>query len=97
MHSWRTILPGCGGFFIAIFLVPRFMVVHEINLADVARFEPEDHAPIRPDGYAPEPFQLALERMEPESRKIHMFRVGSAVQNGKDVFKLVHMIGLNTP
>src|SRR3990172_2494360 len=70
MHSWRTIRPGCGGFF--IFIACLLVVINQIDIPHVSVSKTKDDAPVRPNGHAPEAFQVALERMQSESREFHI-------------------------
>ena len=68
------------------------MVVGQINVARAAFFKAKDHTPVRPDGHAPEAFQAALEGAEPETGKIHVFRLSSTVEDGEDILDLLNVI-----
>jgi hypothetical protein len=71
------------------------MVVDQINVAGAAFFKAEDHASVRPDSYAPEALQSALEGVEPETGEIHVFRLSGTVEDGKDIIDLLDMIGMD--
>jgi hypothetical protein len=69
------------------------MVVDQINVAGVTLLEPEDHPPVRAESHAPEAFQAASERVEPETGKIHVFGLSGSVENGEDILRLLDVIG----
>src|SRR5271154_7200647 len=56
--------PGWGGFFMGI--AGLLMVIDQINIAGRVRlfFIPENQPPVSGHGQAPEPFQVAFERMQ---------------------------------
>ena len=66
------------------------MVVREINVASVAVFETEDHAPVRPNCNTPETFSVAFEPMQSEAWQIHVRGHTRAVQHGEDVLYLLN-------
>src|SRR3990172_5860418 len=94
MHSWRTILPGCGGFFMRMAQSPFcvLMVVDQINIVRVASLEAEDDAPVCPDRHAPEALEVAFEAVQSEAGQVHVFRPPGAVQHEKDVFEFLEQI-----
>ena len=51
-------------------------------------------APVRSNRDAPETFEPAFERVEPEAGKIHIRRNPCAAQNREDVFDLLDHVGL---
>ena len=69
------------------------MVVDQINVASVAFLKAEDYAPVRPDSHAPKAFQVAPERMDPETGEIHIFGLSGTVKDGEDIFDLLGVIG----
>jgi hypothetical protein len=72
------------------------MVVGQINVACAAFFKAKDHAPVRPDGHAPEASQTALEGVEPETGEIHVFRLSGTVENSEDILDPLNVIGMDT-
>src|SRR3990172_196642 len=72
------------------------MVVCQIHVAGVPVLETEDHAPVGADCYAPETPPVALERVQPEPRQVHVLRRAGPVQNGKNVPHLLHLIGADS-
>jgi hypothetical protein len=68
------------------------MVVNQINVTGAAFLEAEDHAPVRPDSHAPKTFQVALERVEPKAREIHVVGLSGTVEDGENVFDLLDVI-----
>jgi hypothetical protein len=77
----------------AIVSASDLMVVDQINVASVAFLKAEDHTPVRPDSHAPKAFQVALERVEPETGEIHVFGLSGTVKDGEDIFDLLDVIG----
>src|SRR6185437_5888237 len=64
MHSSRTKLPGCGGFFIGIVCLGS-VVIHIVNLRCVAIRELENDSPVGAHRDRPITFQVAVQRMQP--------------------------------
>jgi hypothetical protein len=48
------------------------VVVHIINVEGVTVSKPENHPPVCANRDRPEPFEFALERMQPETGHIHI-------------------------
>jgi hypothetical protein len=48
------------------------MVIDIINIERLALGEAENHTPVGTNRYRPKAFQLALERMQPEARQVHI-------------------------
>src|ERR1035441_3153870 len=84
---WRsTKPPGCGGFFIGMVQAPS-VVIDIINLQRVALHQAENHPPVGAHRHRPKAFELALERMQPAARPVHVRdRIGS-IQTGENVFR----------
>src|SRR5574337_1506710 len=94
MHSWRTILPGCGGFLIRMAHSPSYMlvVVDQFNIVRVAFLEAENDTPVCPDSHAPEALEVAFETMQPEAGQVHVLGPPGAVQHEEDVFKFLEQL-----
>src|ERR1035438_1015606 len=91
MHSCRTTTPGCGGFF----MVMGWFLSVVIDIIDLVRaaIEAEDHPPVGPDSHGPKAFPLAFERMQPESRHVHMSNGGSGMKRCQNIPQLGNMFG----
>jgi hypothetical protein len=72
------------------------VVVDQINIVGVAFLKAENDAPVCPDGNAPEIVTITLQAMQSEARQVHVLRPSSAVQNRKDVLRLLDLISPNT-
>jgi hypothetical protein len=70
------------------------MVIDQIDIPNMSIAKPKYHAPVRSNRDAPETFEPAFERVEPETGKIHIRRDPGAAQNGEDVFDLLDRIGM---
>ena len=68
------------------------MIIAIINVDHVAAREPEYHSPVRADRYRPKAFQIALERMQPKSRQVHITRRLRGLQPGKDISQFRHVL-----
>ena len=71
------------------------MIVFVINIGHVRTIELECDSPVATDRYSPCSFPFSLERVQPESRQVHILRArGSmqACQNQPDTFV---MLGLD--
>src|SRR5271157_1242009 len=71
MHCRSTTPPGWGGFFIGMSSLLS-VVIEIINVQHVAFAKAENHPPVGADRPRPKAFQLALERMQPEPRQVHI-------------------------
>ena len=72
------------------------MVVDEVNVESVAAFQTEGHAVVRPDSHGMKACKIAFERMKPETRQIHVLDTPGTVQNDKDIFDLLNVVGSNS-
>jgi hypothetical protein len=68
------------------------VVVNQINLAGLPTLKPEDHAPVRPHRHTPEVLPIALESVQPKSRKVHIRGSWRAVKDGEDVLDLLDVV-----
>jgi hypothetical protein len=59
------------------------MVVDQINIDGVASIEAKDDPPISRDGDRPEALQGALQRVQPQSREIHLSGHCCHIEAGK--------------
>src|SRR3989344_1664333 len=71
------------------------VIVDIVHLNDVAAFEPEDHAPITGYINGPEIPELSMQRMQSQSRRIHLFRSGCRCEQRQDQIQPLGMLGLN--
>ena len=65
-----------------------------IDIIDILRavVETEDHPPVSPNGHRPKAFQLAYERMQPESRQVDMGNGWGGVQRRQNIPQLANML-----
>src|SRR5216684_3384788 len=92
MHWRSTTPPGWGGFFIG--MVGSFsVVVHIVNVECAAVCKMENHSPVRSNGHGVKTLQLALERMQPETRQVHICDGLRRVEPGENIAQLHHMLG----
>jgi hypothetical protein len=66
------------------------VVIDIINVLRVA-VKAENHPPVGPNGHGPKTFHLAFERMQPESRQIHVVNGSSGVKRRQDIPQLADM------
>lgn len=69
------------------------MIVGQINVPGVSVLKAEDHAPIGPNSYSPETFEVAFETVQPKARQIHVIRLAGTVKSGEYVFYFLYVIG----
>jgi hypothetical protein len=65
------------------------MIVNQIDVMDVSVREPKNNTPIAGDRNAPLTLPVAFQWVEPQARKVHISRVGSDVQERKDILQTV--------
>jgi hypothetical protein len=75
-----------------VIVVVLLMIVDQVHVVCVVAAKAEDDAPVRPDGHAPETLKVAFEGVKPKAGQVHIVRLSSAVQNGKDVFELLDVL-----
>jgi hypothetical protein len=68
------------------------MVVDQIDIMGVAGIEAENDAPVGPDGHGPEPGQITLERMQPETGEIHLADLVGFIEARENALDLVHLV-----
>src|SRR5207245_9507448 len=68
------------------------VVVDIVNVKCVTLGKAKNHAPIRANRYRPKAFQPALERMQPESRQVHVCNGSRRIQTGENVTQLLRML-----
>jgi hypothetical protein len=54
----------------------------------------KDHSPIGPNGYSPEAFHLALERVQPKPRQVYMSNIGRDVKRRQNIPQLFDVFGI---
>ena len=69
-----------------------------IDIIDVLRsvIKTKNHPPVSAYCNGPKAFHLALERMQPETRQIHMGNVGSGLKSRKNIPELIDMFRIYT-
>ena len=91
-HETRTALPGCGGFFIGMVVLPS-VVVDQLHIVDGPVLEAEDDAPIGPHRDRPIAPPVPLEGMQPVPGKAHGFGGAGDVELGEHHFHPIMQIG----
>jgi hypothetical protein len=66
------------------------VVIDRINVLCVA-VKAENHPPVGPNGHGPKTSHLAFERMQPESRQIHMGNGWGGMKRCQNIPQLAHM------
>jgi hypothetical protein len=69
------------------------VVIDQVDVTSVAFLKPEDDPPVHPYRHAPKSLEAAFQGMEPETGQVHVFRLAGTVQNGKDIFYFLEVIG----
>lgn len=69
-----------------------------VNIIDVfgSVIETENHSPVSAYGNSPEASHLALERMQSETRQVHVGNSGSRVKRRKNIPQLADMFRIYT-
>jgi hypothetical protein len=82
-------MPGCGGFF----MVKGFLISVVIDIINILSFaiETKGYTPVCANGYGPKPFQLSFERMQPESRQVHVIHRRCGVKHRQNIPELPNM------
>jgi hypothetical protein len=70
---------------------PALVVIDIIDILRVL-IEAKNHPPVGPDGHGPETPPLAFERMQTESRKVHVGDRWSGMKRRQNIPQLVGMI-----
>lgn len=68
------------------------MVVDKIDIARFAVLEAKNKSPIGSHSHRPKSFQLALQRMQPKGRLIHILNPIRSVEKGKDAANAVNQL-----
>ncbi len=64
-----------------------------IDIINVRRaiIKTENHPPVGPDSYGPKAFPLTFERVQPETRQVHMNNGRGGMQRGENITQFVGM------
>jgi hypothetical protein len=95
MHSLRTTVPGCGGFFIGITV--SLVIIQIVDLKRLAIRESKDDAPIGSDNDRPQALQLPLKPMKPETGKVHIVHGYSCVHPRENIAQLRQVLRVYSP
>ena len=68
------------------------MVVEIVNVQRIMVNKTEDHPPIGPHRHCPKAFQLALERMQPETGQVHVRHRRGSFKTRQDVAQLICVV-----
>jgi len=71
------------------------MVIDIINVLR-ARVKAENHAPVGAHCNGPKALLLAFERMQPESRQVHVVNRGSCVKRRQNITQFARMFRVNS-
>lgn len=69
------------------------MVVFQIYVMGIAVAKAESHPPVGPDRHGPCAPAIALERMQPKRRLVHILHVAGLVERGKDQAQAIDLVG----
>jgi hypothetical protein len=87
MHWRSTKPPGCGGFFIGM-VHPPSVVIDVIDVEYVAVGKAKNYPPIGAYRDRPKALKIALRRMKPETRHIHIGERSGGVESHKNIAQL---------
>ena len=68
------------------------MVVDQVDVMGMAGIEAENDTPISSDSHSPKPGQIALERMQPEPRQVHLSDLIGLIETRENALNLVNLI-----
>ncbi|MGH9433723.1 MAG: hypothetical protein ACRD3T_19515 [Terriglobia bacterium] len=66
---------------------PCLVIIDIINILGVALGKTENHPPVSPDGHGPKAFSSGLERMQPETRHVHIGHGAGRVEPRENIPK----------
>jgi hypothetical protein len=70
------------------------VVIDQINIGYVTVLEAKDNAPVSADSDAPKPDEVALQRVQPEARKVHILGPRRTVQKRKHAGDFIDVLGV---
>ena len=71
------------------------MVIDIIDVQRVAIFKAEDHPPVGPHCYRPKPSPVPLERVQLETRHVHVGNAASRIKPDQNIAELHNMLGIH--
>jgi hypothetical protein len=74
---------------------PCLVVIDVVNILDVPFFEAKSHPPVGANRNSPEAFHLAFERVQPETRQIHMLNLRRCLKGRQNVPELVNVFRID--
>jgi hypothetical protein len=69
------------------------MIIGVIDVKNILAFKAQSHTPIRADSHGPVPLQLTFERMQFESRQVHVRDRAGRIKSNQDVSELHAVFG----
>ena len=64
------------------------MVIDQIHIPDIPSIEAEDDTPVAGHSHCPRTREIAPQRMEPETRQVHISRLSCFIKTGKNTLDL---------
>lgn len=72
------------------------MIIEIVDIERVAFRKAEDDSPVCPDGHGPKAFELAFERMEPETGKVHIRDDSRSVEPHQNIAQFLGVLARDT-
>ena len=73
------------------------MVINQIHVPDITALKAEDDTPVSRHRDRPVAGEVAPQRVQSESRQVHVARLGRFIETGENTFDLGEQIGRNAP
>ena len=72
------------------------MVINQIYVDCILSGKLENNPPVSRHGHCPLTLACAFQGVKPESRQIHVFRLGAAIEHGQDLGDTAGVLGVYT-
>lgn len=72
------------------------MIISVIHILNIAVRKTKCDSPVGADSHGPKSYQVTLQRMQAESRQVHILGSNGHIQTGQDIPQLVCMFSYNT-
>ena len=69
------------------------MIIDAIDIEDISFGEATNHSPVGPNSNRPKAFPFALERVQPETRQIHVRNAASRIKARDNIAQLRSVVG----
>ncbi len=69
------------------------VIIDQFNIVCIVALKAKHDAPICPDRYRPESFQVAFQRVQPVTRQVEGPRCIRLVQTGENIFNRIQQVG----